>query len=236
MNQQNTSKLQRFFNWGIFIVILGLIIWGLVAAGNKAPGQATNPSSPIALNKPISSADWTIGSSSAPVTIVEYADFQCPACQTYAPLITQLLAAEGGKVYFAYRYFPLPQHQNAVSSARAAQAAGLQGKFWEMHDKLFANYAEWQDNSDPTSIYLGYATAIGISTTTFYKDYSSTAVADVVSNGYQESVANDLSYTPTFFVNGTRIVNPQGYDAFKKVIDDAATVAVSAKASTTSSK
>ena len=105
-----------------------------------------------------------------------------------------------------------------------------------MHDQLFANYADWEDNSDPTSIYIGFAATIGISTTTFYKDYTSKVVADAVTNSYQESVSNNLSYTPTFFVNGVRIANPQGYDAFKKVIDDAASSASSTAMSSSSSK
>ncbi len=224
MNETNNSKMQSIITWGIFVLILALIVWGLIAAGNKNSGLTTEV---VTLAKPVSASDWTIGSSTAPVTMVEYADFQCPACQTYAPLIQQLIEQEGNKLFFVYRYFPLPQHSNAISSAEAAQAAGLQGKFWEMHDKLFANYADWEDLADPTSIYLGYAQAIGISTTTFLKDMTSAPVVKLVKDSYQEAIDSKLDYTPTIFINGKRIVNPQSFAAFKKVIDDAASSTVS---------
>jgi protein-disulfide isomerase len=128
---------------------------------------------------------------------------------------------EGDKVRFVYRHFPLPQHGNAIIAAQAAEAAGLQGKFWEMHDLLFTHQNEWETIADPRAKFSSYAQTIGVNTVTFLKDIDSEVVQGRVSQDYKESVKNNLSYTPTFFVNGWRIQNPKTYEAFKKIIDDA---------------
>ncbi len=218
------STLKRSLFWGVFLVIIGLVIWGLIVAGNKSATTSSNGGiTPISISHDISSStDWTLGSSSAPVHLVEYADFQCPACAAYSPIINQLLKDEAGKIYYAYRYFPLPQHTNALSSAYAATAAGLQGQFFPMHDLLFANQTDWQDISDPTSIFLGYAKTLGLDLTKFTADMNSDAVKNRVTTGLQDATTMGLDYTPTLFINGKRIANPSSYAAFKALIDAAA--------------
>jgi protein-disulfide isomerase len=238
MNENTTNKkLKRVAFWGFFVIIIALIIWGLVAANGKSSSTSGASGSPSTLPAPVTASDWTIGSSSALVTIVEYADFECPACQDYAPILKQLVADEnsstgtsggnGDRVRFVYRYFPLPQHPNATISAEAAQAAGAQGQFWAMHDMLFANYSDWENLSDPTSIFIGYAAKIGISTTTFLADLTSPAVDKVVTDSYQTDVSAGLNYTPTVFINGTRIDNPSGYAGLKALVDAAASSSIS---------
>ena len=226
MNQTNNPSidpaLKRSIFWIIFIVIVALITWGMIVAGNKASPAANGGVTAIALNKPVTSADWTIGSSTAPVTLVEYADFQCPACAAFHPIVKQLLAEDGAKIYFAYRYFPLPQHANGMTSAGAAEAAGLQGRFWDMQDLLFTNQLNWQDLPDPTSVFVGYATTLGLDKTKFLADMASPSVKTKILASLQDANDNNLDYTPTFFVNGKRIANPAGYAAFKTLIDNAA--------------
>ena len=211
--------LKRVIFWIIFIAIIVLVVWGMVVASNKGQGS---PNAPVPLSTPVTSSDWSEGSSSAPVTIVEYADFECPACQAYAPVLEKLLAAEPSNIFFVYRYFPLPQHSNAIPAAEAAQAAGIEGKFWPMHDLLFANHGDWENLPDPTSVFVKYATTIGLNAAQFTKDLNSDAVKNAVMAGYQDAVKSNLSYTPTIFINGFRIDNPQSYDAFKQLIDNAA--------------
>ncbi|MEI6057471.1 MAG: DsbA family protein [bacterium] len=214
--------LKRTIFWGVFLIILGLIVWGMIMASAKDAVTTSNGGvTPIVLSHPLSSDDWTQGSSSAPVTLVEYADFQCPACAAYSPVISKVLAEESGKVYFGYRFFPLPQHANAMSSSEAATAAGLQGKFWEMHDLLYANQSEWENAADPTSIFKGYATTLGLDTTKFLADMTSDAVKARITADRDDSTAMGLDYTPTLFLNGKRIANPQNYAAFKALIETA---------------
>jgi protein-disulfide isomerase len=215
--------VKRVLFWGAFIVIIGLVIWGMIAASlSTLPSAANGGVTPIALSHPLSSADWTQGSSTAPVTLVEYADFQCPACAAYSPVLTKLVSDESGKVYFGYRYFPLSQHMNALPAAYAATAAGLQGKFWEMHDLIFAGQTTWENLADPTPIFTGYAAALGLDMKKFAADTASDAVKARVAASLDDATAMGLDYTPTFFLDGKRIDNPQSYAAFKAIIDAAA--------------
>ncbi|MDB5265571.1 MAG: hypothetical protein JWM39_284 [Parcubacteria group bacterium] len=219
--------------WVFFLVAISGIVVAVLAVSGK--GGTPAPTQAVQLTAPVTAADHTIGSSSAPVTVVEYADFQCPACQEYSPIITQLVKDEGPKVYFAYRYFPLTQHMNALPSAKAAEAAGLQGKFWEMHDLLFANNADWENLQDPTLVFVGYAKTLGLDTTQFAQDMKSAKVAGVVNTDLAFADANQLTYTPSIFVNGVLINNPSSYADFKKLIDDAAGTPVPQTASAPSS-
>jgi protein-disulfide isomerase len=222
------GKMKRIGFWGFFVIIIALIVWGLVAANGKSSGSSPSGTAPTTLPSPVTASDWSMGSSSAPVTIVEYADFECPACQDYYPILKQLITDENGTVRFVYRYFPLPQHPNAIISAEAAQAAGMQGQFWAMHDLLFANYTDWENLSDPTSVFVGYAAKIGISTTTFLADLTSPAVDKVVTDAYKADTTAGLDYTPTLFINGTRIDNPSTniYAGLKAMVDAAASSSV----------
>jgi protein-disulfide isomerase len=214
------TTLKKILFWGTFVIIFILIIWGIIVVGSES--ATSGGVTPITISHPLSSADWTEGSSTAPVQLVEYADFQCPACAAYAPVIKQLLSDESGKIYFGYRYFPLPQHANALAAAYAATAAGLQGKFWEMHDLLFANQADWENLADPTSVFIGYAQTLGLDIKKFTSDMGSDAVKNRVATDLNDANAMGLDYTPTLFVNGTRINNPETYAAFKALIDAAA--------------
>ena len=210
------STAKRLLFWIALIIIIIGIVWGLIAAADKDGSGGSH-----SLSTPISSTDWTKGSSTAPVTIVEYADFQCPACQAYSPVINQLLTDEGTTTFFVYRYFPLTQHPHAIITASAAEAAGMQGKFWEMHDMLFANHSEWEDTLDPHTILIGYAKKIGLNVDQFKKDLDSDTVKARVLESLHDAQTQKLMYTPTIFINGIRVQNPQNLDAFKKLIDAA---------------
>src|SRR5581483_190972 len=97
-------------------------------------------------------ANHKITSTNTKVTIIEFADFQCPACGQAHPALKQILEEYKGKVTFIYRHFPLPQHQNAILAAKASEAAGEQGKFWEMHDMLYEKQNEWSESNNAEEI------------------------------------------------------------------------------------
>ena len=119
----------------VVIVLVGFGIWKLASAPEVSNEKASLLE--------ITEKDWVKGSADAPVTLVEYTDFQCPACGAYYPLIKQLTEEFGDKVRVVIRHYPLIEiHKNALSGARAAEAAGRQGKFWEMYDILFSNQKE----------------------------------------------------------------------------------------------
>jgi protein-disulfide isomerase len=99
----------------------------------------------------------TTGSKAAKVTVVEFADFQCPACGAFHPEMKKILADYNGKIYFVYRHFPLPMHKNARAAAQTAEAAAAQGKFWPMYDQLFEKQSEWSEVENPTDLFASYA-------------------------------------------------------------------------------
>lgn len=206
------------FLWGGFgILIVGSLVGLFYLAKMGAPSQAGN------LSMAVSADDISTGPADAKVTLVEYSDFQCPACGAYHPLLKQLNQALGNKFKFVYRYFPLTTiHVNAGSSARAAEAARNQGKFWEMHDMLFEHQSDWATSPNAKDIFIHYAKSLGLDTARFEADYASKEVQDKINRDYQSGIESRVQGTPTFFLNGKAIQNPQSYGAFKQLIESAA--------------
>lgn len=165
--------------------------------------------------EPVSDSGWSRGSAAGQVVLVEYSDFQCPACAAYYPALQQLYNEFGGDVRFVYRHYPILQiHPNAELAARAAEAAGMQGKFWEMHDKLFEGQQLWAEMSasDAASVFLDFAREIGLDADQFQADMYSAEAAERVEADYRSGTAAGVVGTPTFFLNGRRIrgTSPDG--------------------------
>jgi len=199
----------------VFIVIISIV--GLI----KLAGSSGSSSS-LGINvPPISKSDITKGSSKAKVALIEYSDFQCPACATYYPLVKQLLVEFGDKIYFTYRFFPLTSiHKNAMISSQAAYAANLQGKFWEMHDLLFQTQTSWAQTGNAADTFVEYAKRLGLDSDKFKRDMNSNEAKNYVASSQNQATAIGINSTPTFFVNGRQIANPRSYDDFKKIIQD----------------
>ncbi|MCL5782217.1 MAG: DsbA family protein [Patescibacteria group bacterium] len=209
--------MKRILFWLGFIVVLGFIIWGLIVALQK-PVNGTSAGAP----SPISTIDHVKGPENAPVTIIEFSDFQCPACEAYYSLVSKIVNDYPDTVRLVYRHFPLPQHPNAIPAAMASEAASAQGKFWEMYDLLFSNHADWTELADPTDVFIGYAGKIGLNVEQFKQDISSSTLKARVQANADEAVKIGVNYTPSFFVNGKIINNPQSYEEFKAIIEKAA--------------
>jgi protein-disulfide isomerase len=154
------------------------------------------------------------GPASAPITVVAFSDFQCPFCSRAVPTVKQLETDYAGKIKIVFKQFPLPFHDKAHLAAEAALAAKDQGKFWQMHDKLFAN----QQALDRASLEK-YAQELGLDMAKFKAALDSGKYKDKVDAEDREGAAVGVTGTPTFFVNGTRLVGAQPIDAFKAVID-----------------
>ncbi len=159
-------------------------------------------------DKPIAEVggDKTHIKGSGSVTLVEFSDFQCPACQAVQEPLKQILKKYEGKVEFVYRHFPLVSiHKNAMVAAQASEAADLQGKFWEFHDKLFENQAEWSGLSDPRDKFGEYLSQMGGDIEKFKSDLESQVVKDRVAVDILATTRYRLSGTPTFYVNGIKV-------------------------------
>src|SRR4051812_3820630 len=182
---EQTSNGSKFLSWGIFIVIVALIIWGLIAAQQKSSRQESD----LVLPSQIVESDHSRGSTIASTTLVEYGDFQCPACGLYYPMVEQTLKELGpDQVRFVFRHFPLPQHGNAVPAGKAAEAAGMQGKFWEMYNMLYERQKTWENVTDPKTVFTGYAKEMGLDLTKFAADFESDAAKNKIDNDYKGGV------------------------------------------------
>lgn len=171
----------------------------------------------------VTEKDWIKGNPEAPVTLVEYTDFQCPACAAYYPILEQLAKEMGDQVKIVIRHYPLIQiHKNALPAARAAEAAGRQGKFWEMYDLLFANQAEWSNADDPTkSIFAAYAGRAGMDSERFREDMGDSALDGKINEDRGTGNELKITGTPSFFLNGKKLENPRSLEEFKKAVEKA---------------
>jgi protein-disulfide isomerase len=217
---------QRTQLWvaGIFLGAIALIT--IIAAATSSGGTpATNTTFKATQTTPVTQSDHARGNAAAKVTLIEYGDFECPACGAYEPLIQQLYKKYGDKVQFIFRNFPLYQiHPNAEIAADAAEAAGTMGKYWEMHDLLYTKQTEWSTaaNSSIVSKYFdSYAQSIGVDTAAFDAAIASTAVKNKVSSDAALGNAAKIDHTPTFFINLTQIVNPTSLAGFETVLNAA---------------
>jgi protein-disulfide isomerase len=154
------------------------------------------------------------GPDDAPVTIVEFSDFQCPFCAQAHDLVKQITDAYPKDVRFVFKNYPLPFHPNAMPAAKAAVAAGKQGKFFEMHDKLFEN----QRTLSP-DLYEKTAKELGLDVDKFKKDMEAPETAQMIQQEMADAGKVDVRGTPTFFINGKK---PQGrsFELYKQIIDE----------------
>lgn len=166
------------------------------------------------------STDHLSGAPDSKVTLIEYGDFQCPACAQYEPIVQKVRQDYADKIAFVYRNFPLSQHQNAKITAYASEAAGKQGKFWEMHDKIYTGQNEWANlsNDKAREILIGYAKSLGLDLEFFKKEMNSGEIKNKVEADYQSGFKAGVNATPTFILNGKRI-QPRSYDEFKQFIE-----------------
>jgi protein-disulfide isomerase len=155
------------------------------------------------------------GSKSAPLQVVIFSDFQCPFCGRVEPTLKQMEKEYGGKVRMAWKNYPLPFHPNAEPAAEAAMAAGAQGKFWEMHDKLFAN----QQKLDRAT-YEQYAQELGLDMSRFKADLDAQKYKGQIESETKEGQAVGVSGTPAVFINGRKINGAYPWDTFKKIADE----------------
>ena len=205
-------------------VLIGYIVWGGASASQTVAAQPSGPVAQAPIDTPApqyvrykipTDGYPSIGPADAPITIVEFSDFQCPYCrawhqQTYQPLF----AAYPGKIRLVYRDFPLTQiHPNAFPAAEAAQCANEQNAFWPFHDKLFSSENLGDD------VYKQYAQELGLDMTRFDDCLTVHKYQQYIQDNSDFAVNLGVNSTPTFFINGLAVVGAQPISVFKQVID-----------------
>ncbi len=159
-------------------------------------------------------AEHFLGDANAKVTMIEYSDYQCPACGAADTAAQGIAEFYGNGIKFVFKHFPLASHQYAQKAAEAAECAGAQGKFWEMHHKLFENQKALR-----ISDLKSYAQQIGLNMTAFNSCLDSGAAAANVNADYSDGIAEGVRATPTFFINGRKMEGAMPFEDFKAVIE-----------------
>ena len=161
------------------------------------------------------------GAENAKVTLVEYSDFQCPACAAFFPYVEGILSAYPDDVRLVYRHFPLTSiHANAEEGAWASEAASKQGKFWEMYTLLFDRQKDWSNLAAPSEMFMAYADLLGLNKEQFKADYESAETRARVQTDVNSANRAGINSTPTFYLNGVALDNLRnGQDLADRVSD-----------------
>ena len=213
--QRSSKKMRKMILWGGVVVLLGLGVAGIVfLVGNTDFEGAGLPE--------VDEQDHVKGADNASVVLVEYADFQCPACAAFHPIIKQLGEDFGDDLKIVFRHYPLTRiHPNATLAGQATEAAHLQGKFWEMHDMIFEKQVDWSQSSSARDIFVEYAGVLELDTAQFEGDMDREDILETIETDTREGTTAGVRGTPTFFLQGEKISNPGNYEAFSTIINAA---------------
>ncbi|MBX4191394.1 MAG: DsbA family protein [Candidatus Doudnabacteria bacterium] len=187
----------------VVVTAIGLAIW----LKSLSPEQVTPDSSIRGEKVFIRPGNYITGNTSAKVVLIEFGDFQCPACAAnYTPIKAIVNKYKSNPGFnFVYRNFPLSSHANAKISANAAEAAGSQGKYWEMMDLLFKNQSQWAGSINPMNTFIQYAQSLGLDIDKFKDEVSTSHYINKIMQDYKDGEVLGVNGTPTFFLNGERL-------------------------------
>ncbi len=209
---QDTTKRRRRL---VGLAVTGLVLVGLVGLFI----YVSNNRAPLAKPDTVMPGDNVKGATDG-LLVVEYSDFQCPACAVYYPIVKQVMEEYSQQITFVYRHFPLrDNHPHAQLAAQAAQSAANQEKFWDMHDKLFANQNQWSGLNDPTAQFITYAQELNLDLERFKNDLSSQTVIDKVNQDYAGGLSAGVNSTPSFFINGAKLKAPSTLEGWRQILD-----------------
>ncbi len=215
--------MKRILPFIIILVVLGVALstaWYLTRSipaaqnppGNQppaSPGSQPSPAQsqpPVLTGVPGAEPAHTAGPANAPVKLEEFGDFECPPCGIFHPILKQMQEEFGDKLQVTFREFPLvPTHQHALAAASAAEAAGLQGKFWEMHHQIYDHQNDWKKEFDVRPIFEGYAKQLGVDVERYKRDVDSNAVAQRIMLDGNRGHSLGVKGTPTVFINGREV-------------------------------
>lgn len=195
-------------------LFIGIIISTLIIIG-VALTLFSKPESTFTKDELLPATTEVKGNPNAKVYLVEFSDFQCPACKSFKPTVDSIFIKYKDKLVFGYRHFPLSQHLFAQKAAQTAEAAGEQGKFWEMYDYLFTNQSNFSDQ-----FFSEAATNVGLDKSKFDKDIDSEAIKNKITKDISVGQKLGVDSTPTFFLNGKKLTL-FSFDDLLKAVDEA---------------
>lgn len=213
------SRKIRTLQWVVAIsVIVGSLIWMLSSGTSNQKEATTTSDQTTAESLAVAPDDYIKGTVGAPVTLVEYVDFECEACAAFFPLVKQLEKDFDGELQIVIRYFPLPGHRNGMTAALAVEAAGQQGKFFEMHDLLYTEQKKWGEKPVPTpEVFEAYAQQLGLDMEKFKASVASPETKARVERDIESGDVLGNTGTPSFYLNG-KALQPNNYEEFRQAV------------------
>ncbi|ERJ19091.1 Protein-disulfide isomerase [Salinisphaera shabanensis E1L3A] len=236
MSPQNTGRSSLFGALFVPALILGvLIILAILvisfrggddraSSGGDNKARTLSADTMSAFDNEYDAIGESVGSPDAPVTIREFADYQCPACGAFAPTAQRIRdeLVESGQARFVFFDFPLPMHAHAQEAAVAARCAARQDKFWSYHDRLFETQRDWSQRDDPTSMFLDMAVESGVNARRLEACMTQGGPDDVIARNQDAGKAISLRATPTVIVGDQMFSGVVGYDKIRQVVEQQA--------------
>lgn len=222
LKQENTAqrdkiRAQKKSKKGFkLIAILAVVVVVVLFIANKGTDDFSNTTQAVA-------NDHVLGDeNTAKITLLEYSDFQCPACSVFHGIVKETLAEHPNDIAFVYRHFPLSFHENANLAALASEAASSQGMFWEMYDAIFESQKEWEElNSKDAKLYFeAFATDFELDIEKYRNDIKSPEAQQKIDDDIKSGTLLRVNATPTFFIDGEKITI-ETFDQFNQLIKDA---------------
>lgn len=202
----------RWALWGGGVLLLAVVFFAIIRSFTAAPPSVSE----------VVASDHMKGNPNAELTLVEYSDFQCPACRVQYQSIKEIWTPIKSSVRFVYRHFPLTNtHPHAMTAAYYTEAAAKQGKFWEMHDLLFDNQPKWASKKQVTETFDGYVKQLGLDPQQFAADLTSDAVKQKVASDLQSAKKAQAASTPSLYLNGRLLQNVRTAENLKAAIRQA---------------
>lgn len=209
---ERKAAMMKMVYWGLGVIVMAAVLVYAFRSVTQAPPSVSE----------VVASDHIKGKPDAPITIVEYSDFQCPACEVQYTSIKKIWPSIKSSVRFVYRHFPLTNiHPHAMTAAYYAEAAGMQGKFWEMHDLMFENQKRWAGVKEIKPVFDGYVKQLGLDAEQFAKDVESDAVKAKIASDLQSAKKAQAASTPSLYLNGELLRGVREADKLKAAIRQA---------------
>lgn len=219
IEENEQAKKKRKIKWIIAFGAIAIVFFIMLSGEDKPKPPADGEIGDYIVALEVLDDDWIKGNPKASHTLVEYSDFECSACRAYYNSVNRLVVDLGDDIRVVFRHFPLDSvHKNARIAGQAAEAAGMQGKFWEMHDELYMKQPIWTKSENPKNEFISYAKEMGLDVPKFEDDIESRLAERAIDKDYDLGIRSFVDSTPTFYFDGEPLSVSPDYESFRAFI------------------
>lgn len=212
--------MKRFLSVAIVAIVLLAAVMVIRSKSDVVPATSINNTTPAA-EEVVELGVHGIGEGQTGVLFEEYGDFYSEASKAYQPIVQQIKDKYGDKLRFQYRDYAVPENVVAQAAQKAADAAEIQGSFWQMHELLYERQSDWKNSADPTAIFESYAKELGLDMEQYKLDVKSKSVENTIKTDQKAGRAAQVVSAPTFFIDGKVVAADMDFDGFVRLIDEA---------------